>query len=151
MITPSSAKIIALAVLVIACVAFFGLWRYEVKDHKITQEALKTAQAVIAAHEENAKISERTNHAHQNALDRLSADVKRLRAKPARCIPVARPSGLHPEKGSGGGYAAQDGQGAGIASEFLYDFAADCEHIRIERNGCKDFVNSVYDARQGGK
>lgn len=135
---------IALAIVTISSVAFLGLWRNEVLDHKATKESLKAAQSTIKSHEENIKIAEETNNEYQADIDRLNADVKRLRAVPAKCVPVATAPGVHPEKGSGGGHAPENG----ISSGWLYEYAIEAENIRIERNACRNFVNQVWEARQ---
>lgn len=155
----NSARIlyIALAVVTLAAIALGGLWRYEVKDHEATKttltatkEKLKTANDTITKHEANIAQAERMNHAYQADIDRLTADVKRLRARPAKCKPVAPTPGLPSKPGARGEYASQDGSssGAGIRTDWLYEYAIEAEQIRIERNACKDFVNQVWDAQK---
>lgn len=139
---------IGLALSVVGAGIFAGLWRYEVLDHKTTKASLETANQTIATHQTNIEIAERTNHEYQADIDRLAADVKRLRARPAKCVPVTRPPVVHPEQGSGREHASQNGAGGGgIGSVWLYDYAAECETFRIERNNCKNFVNQIWESR----
>lgn len=133
---------IAIAILVVSTAAFFGLWRYEALDHKTTKESLKTAQATIKQHLENIEIVERANNEYQSNIDRLNADVKRLRKRPAKCITITPE--LHSETGSGRGHGEENG----ISSGWLYDYAIEAEELRIERNACKDFVNDVWESQK---
>lgn len=143
MINFATAKLIAIGIIAVACIVFFGLWRMEVKDHKLTKVSLATAEATIQLHEQNIQTSERINREHQADIDRLNANVKRLRSKPARCIPVAFEAGLHVDGKQGGGYAGKDGKGIGLSSEWLYGYAEEAERYRVERNICIDYANSV--------
>lgn len=145
---------IGLGVLFIAMTAFFGLWRYEVLDHSKTnkdlvqaQKDLKTASDTIEAYDTNIDLTEGIENGYQAQIDGLNATVKRLRKRPAKCVPVIAIAGagqLYPEQGYGGKHAPQNG----IGTEFLYDFAADAERYRIERNACKDFVNHVWESHK---
>lgn len=135
---------IALLVVFIGAATFFGLWRYEVLDHKTTKDYLAIVQKANLQHEKNITITEEATNAYQADIDRLNADVKRLRLRPAKCISVAREASLHPEQGPGREYGSQNG----VSSTFLYDFAIEAETLRIERNACKDFVNQVWEGRQ---
>lgn len=119
---------------------FYGLWRYELIRHSRTAEHLQTAQAVILAHESNVKKAEKVNHDYQNDINKLNANIRRLRALPDKCITITPPSDIHPQPGQGRGYAGENG----ISSRWLYEYAADAELLRIERNSCKDFVNGLY-------
>lgn len=138
---------IGLALSVVGAGIFFGLWRYEVLSHKTTKENLATAQETITTHEENIALTERTNHEYQADIDRLASDVKRLRARPSKCVPITRPSAVHSQPGSRREHASQDGGRGGITSGWLYDYAEQCEVLRIERNNCKNFVNQVWESR----
>lgn len=143
MINFASAKIIAFGIISVACIVFLGLWRMEVKDHRLTNVSLAAAEATISLHEQNIATSERINREHQADIDRLNANVKRMRSKPARCIPISFKAGLHADGQQGGGHAGKDGQSIGLSSEWLYDYAAEAERYRVERNICIDYANSV--------
>jgi len=139
---------IALAVCIAVLLLFFGLWRYESKSHSVTKDRLETAIQTISVHEKNTEISERASNEYQANIDRLNADIKRLRARPAKCITFTPSSGVYNEKGQRAGHGSEDGESVGIRSDWLYDYAIEAEKIRIERNGCKDFVNKVWDSRK---
>lgn len=135
------------AVSMIAAGVLYLLWSGEVKSHALTKKTLDTAQAAIKQYEENKKISERTNNAYQADLNRLRADVKRLRSRPARCVAIDGSTGIYHEPGSGREYAGKNGQGSGISSEWLYDYAEEAERHRIDKNACIDFVNALYEGQ----
>lgn len=134
---------IAIIALFVAAGAFFGFWRYEVVNHKKTSVQLKTAQETINTHVANIQLVEETNNAYQNDIDRLNADVRRLRKRPARCVPITVAPDIHIEEGQGGEHGSKNG----ISSGWLYDYAIEAEELRIERNNCKDFVNKVWESQ----
>ncbi len=134
---------VSTVVFFIAACLFFGLWRYEVLDHRQTLKRLTTASSAIAQHEQNIQISERTNHEYQTDIDRLNADIKRLRLQPAKCIPITKPTIVYPKRKPRREHAEQNG----ISSQWLYDYGREAEQLRIERNACKKFVNEVWEGR----
>lgn len=149
---------ISTGILFLTAAVFFGLWRFEVVDHRktsgvleATETALIAARGALKKHEEDIKLVERTNHEYETDNARLRADVKRLRATPARCVPVripSSPSGIHSEPRSGRGHGDQNGDGgSGVNSSWLYDYAIEAEQLRIDRNACKKFVNDVWESR----
>lgn len=140
--------IIGQSVAIMACIALFALWRSEVGAHDVTKLALKTANVTITQYEESVKTSERINRDHQNDIDRLNASIKRLRAKPALCSPVTFPSGIYAGEGSGGGHAGKNGQSLGLSSEWLYEYAAECERLRIERNTSIEYANALHEVEK---
>ncbi len=137
-------KEIAIVMLTVFVGLFFGLWRYEVLAHNQTSQDLSVAEGTIEQHEKNILITERANNEYQNDIDKLNADVKRLRKRPVRCIPIAIPSDLHSGSGAGSGHGSEDG----ISSGWLYDYAIEAEKFRIERNNCKKFVNDVWESQR---
>lgn len=131
---------IAVVALFVAAAAFFGLWRYEVLDHKQTSDDLAVANNAIEQHQKNVLITERANNEYQTDIDRLNADIKRLRKRPAKCVTIAEPSGVR----SGSGSGREHGRENGISSEWLYEYAVEAEGYRLQRNHCKKFVNDVW-------
>lgn len=117
-------------------------------QHGITKDRLKSSLATNEEHRKNIAISERTNNEYQANIDRLSADVKRLRNRPAKCVPVTGTATVSVEEGHGRGYDKKNGASSGIRSDWLYEYAIDAESIRIERNSCKDFVNQIWEANK---
>lgn len=136
-------RVILIATSTVLLAAFFGLWRYEALSHSKTKDELLRAEFTIKGHEENIKISEKVSHDYQDNIDRLNADIKRLRNRPAKCVTIAPSSIVHSEAGQ----RPKHGSENGIRSDWLYDFAIEAEEIRIERNSCKDFVNQVWESK----
>lgn len=135
--------LLAVGVLMVSTATGFGLWRYEVLNHSKTKDALSVATAVIKEHQENIIISERISNDYQTNINKLNADIKRLRNRPATCKCVTGTTTVHNGQGSGGKHGSENG----IRSEWLIDYAIESEELRIERNSCKDFVNQVWESR----
>lgn len=135
-------KFYLIAGLSIAVVVLLGLWQLEVKDHKLTSKALTTAETALAKCDEGVELSEKTNAQHEDDIADLNARLKRLLAQPARCVPTRAPR-LPAEQGPRGEHAGQDGQ-SGLTTTWLYDYAAEAEKLRLERNACRQFVDDVW-------
>ena len=121
---------------------FFGLWRFSQQELETTSQALEKAIAEIKQHVENTQTAEKVNNEYQADINKLNADIKRLRNIPSKCVFVAPTPSVHPKRGQRGGYVGQNG----ISSQWLYEYAEDAERIRIERNACKNFVNEVWES-----
>lgn len=130
-----------LGVSILMVCVFAGLWRYEVARHDLTKYKLTQSQGIIATHEQNTIRAERQNHEYQADINRLNADIKRLRSRPAKCKPATGSPAIHFEPGQGREYASHDG--TGVDTGWLYNYAGEAERFRIERNACKSFVNDV--------
>lgn len=133
-------KEILIGLFFVLFITFYGFWRYEVLSHKTTKNELKLAGQTIQKHVENIELVERINNDYQGNIDRLNADIKRMRNTPPRCVTVTKPPSVHTKQGQGRGYAQENG----ISSQWLYDYAYEAEQLRIERNSCKDFINNIY-------
>ncbi len=133
-------KIIAAAATLIACVVFFGLWRYTALQLKDTKEDLATANTTIEQHVKNKQITEEVANEYQATIAELNANISRLQRQPVRC---------HPITGAAGGNNAATAatklpRGNGVSSAFLYDFAGRCERERLKVKGLQSFVNRLY-------
>lgn len=138
--SPSTLKLIGFAVVAIACIVFFGLWRYTALQLETVQGQLETANSTISEHEKNKAITEEVANEYEATIAGLSADVKRLQQRPMRCHAVA---------GQGGGTdaaatATKLPSGNGIRSDWLYDFAGRCEAERLKVIGLQNFINRTY-------
>lgn len=137
-------KYAVIVALFVSTASFFGLWRYSVLAHEQTKKDLVIAEQKITSHEKNIEIAERINNDYQANIDRLNADIRRLRNRPAKCITITTAPDIHPRQGQGGEHDRKNG----ISSGWLYDYAFEAEQIRIERNACKDFVNEVWESKK---
>lgn len=140
----SRLTIISTVILCALVALFFGLWRYEVLSHSKTSDALTAVKAGLSQCKDNIEISERVNNDYQNDINRLNADMRRLRSKPSKCVHISRPSSVHTGSGSGGQHGSQNG----ISSEWLFEYAATAEQLRLQRNACKDFVNKTWETNK---
>lgn len=133
--------ITVIAVLSIACIAL--LWRVDnlSQKNKTLSASLKTANSTIEQHEENIKITERANNEYQTNIAKLNSDIKRLRQRPAKCVPIASTPDIHNQSRQGRGHDSKNG----ISSGWLYEYAIEAETYRLERNACKNFVNQVWE------
>lgn len=141
---PTKFKLIAGAVIIV-CVSLF-VWHYKTlrEENTSLKLQLSAANETIKKHQENILITESANHDFQNDIAVLNSDIRRLRAKQIRCIPITGAADIHNGSGSRGEHDNADG----ISSEWLYEYAIDAEKLRIDRNACKKFVNDVWDLRQ---
>lgn len=133
-------KIIGVAVLVIACMAFFGLWRYAALQLETAQAQLKTANSTIEQHEKNKVITEEVAHEYENTIAGLNAHISRLQRQPVRCHTVTGQAGGTDAATTGNQLPA----GNGVSSNWLYDFAGRCERERLKVKGLQSFVNRLY-------
>jgi hypothetical protein len=135
--------LLAIGLAISIFINYIELQRYKaVKAELVTvKTALKTALDANIKCKENVLLTERTNNAYQSDITRLAADVKRLRSLPAKCVPVTRPTSLCDGKGRGTGHVKENG----IRSEWLIDYAAESESLRIKLNTCKSFINDVWE------
>lgn len=137
-------KYILIGALVGACAVL--TWRVDNLSSKVTtlKNSLKIANETISQHEQNIIITEQANEKYQSNINKLNSDLKRLRSRPAKCIPITSPSAVHNGQDNGGGYAGVNG----ISDQWLYEYAGTAETYRIERNACKDFVNQTWDSKK---
>lgn len=140
----STIKIISVSILAVACIAFFGLWRYNAIELKNALKELKTANDAILVYEENTIITEEVGNEYQNTIDKLHADIKRLQSRNIRCVPVAGTAGW---TNAGTAETKLSGRG-GISSEWIIDFAGRCEGERLKVIGLQNFINRIYDSRK---
>lgn len=86
------------------------------------------------------------NHDLQINLNAVRTELDRLkRVQPAKCVPIAGTASKTGIAGLHGKHAEQNDQG--IRSEWLLDYGAQCESIRISYNVCKKFVDDVWSDR----
>lgn len=103
------------------------------------------AQGLRAQCDEEKRVTQEVSHEYQtNVADlrRQLAELKRVRAPAAACVPVA---------GAAGGRNAATGAGQpadpdGVRADWLYDFAAEAEEYRLRLMGCQSFVNKALGA-----
>lgn len=93
---------------------------------------------------DDAAITKGKNDELQTNLDAVSRERDRLkRVQPARCvIPTTGKTDL---AGVRQEHAA--GNGGGINSDWLRDYAATCEQIRVSFHTCTSFVDEVWMSR----
>lgn len=130
---------IALAVLSLVCVLL--LWRNDNLSNTITTLTgqINAKNAIIATHEKNAKITEEVADAYQNDINKLNADLNRLRRQPANCIPIASSTGRGIESAS----RAELSDRNGITDQRLYEYAGRAEQTRLTLLACQNFINRV--------
>lgn len=136
-------KLIGISILAVACIAFFGLWRYCSLELDTAQTALKTANDIISKYENNNAITEEVGNEYQKTIDKLNADIKRLRSYNARCYPITITSGGANATTAGRELPVRDG----IDSRWLYDFAGRCEGERLKVIGLQKFIDRIYENR----
>lgn len=130
--TTSKYWLIAIAV---AFAAGGGIgWHERVLREPAMLEAQKTADTKECNIEK--QTTRKANDQLQKDRDRVASDLDRYKQlHPMRCI---IPTGQPDLRGTGPEHAG--GDGAGISTDFLRDFAAQCETYRSEVNTCIDFL-----------
>jgi len=83
---------------------------------------------------------------YENDISKRDAALKRLRQRPAACVPVHTASG--PSSGNATHQPDQPLAGVGVSSSFLIDFAGSCETDRIKVNALQDFINTTWKANE---
>ena len=132
-------SLIAVAVLTVAC----GLltWRIDhlQNENNTLTEQIRAKTALIATHEKNVKITEEVANAYQNDINKLNADLDRLRRQPANCIPITSSAGRGVESTS----RAELSDRNGITDQRLYEYAGRAEQTRLTLLACQNFINRV--------
>lgn len=96
-------------------------------------EAQKTAD--VAECKAAQIITKEANNALQKNRDAIIKRLTALKLQPASCMPV---SGSAELRGSGREHAGQNG--GGLSSDWLRDYAGECELYRSEVIACIDFL-----------
>lgn len=112
------------------------------EDHRTAMAAQKDQLEKQCA--DDAAITKGKNDELQTNLDAVSRERDRLkRVQPARCIipssGKADVAGVRQEHATG--------NGIGISSDWLRDYAATCEQIRLSFQTCTGFVDEVWTSR----
>lgn len=128
---------------ILASGAFFlGRWCVTIaKDNEALRSQILEAERTISQYKEGLRITEDAQNEYQDTINRLNADLKRLRANPVRCHTVAAPAGDADESPAG----EQLPVGNGLRSDWLYDFAGRCEGERLKVLGLQNFINKMYE------
>ena len=92
-------------------------------------------------------LTKEANDALQKDRDTIAARLNSLLMQhPAGCVmPVPHSSQL-PSSGKGK-HAGQNGGRAGVSTDWLREFAAECEGYRTEVEACTKFVTDTYNAK----
>lgn len=94
---------------------------------------------------DDAAITKGKNDELQTNLDAVTRERDRLkRVQPARCV-LATPAGKTDMAGVQRQHAGENG--VGINSDWLRDYAAECEQIRVSYGTCTGFVDEVWKSR----
>lgn len=117
-------------------------WNYvaAVKENKRLSAEILAANATIEKYEKNNKITEEVANEYENTIDKLNADLRRLRAQPVQCHAVTRKAGSADESAAGKKLSG----GNGLRSDWLYDYAGRCEGERLKVIGLQNFINEIY-------
>lgn len=136
--------IIAFGVLIGLCGLL--MWKVDSQSNKIERltQHLAMANDTIKKHEENRRITENATNKYLGHIAILNDDIKRLRKKPVRCLTVTGPAIVRDGQRQGPKHDSSNG----VRSDWLYDYSAKAERLRIERNACKDFVNDVWQSHK---
>ena len=112
--------------------------KIESLNNQITLERLKV--------KENQQITTKAEETYAYKINELNADLKRLRDKPAKCIPVyiTRPASSTNAKDR----RNQQVEGNGITDIKLYDFAESCERDRAKVMALQEFILNIYEGNQ---
>lgn len=130
---------------VVTALVAFGLHSVDVHFiEKSWQKKLDDQHtADVAACDKDKAITKGTNDALQkdrDAIARKLADFKRM--QPSHCVPVAA---LKTEPATGGdGHAGQNG--IGLESDWLREYAAECENYRRQRITLESFIDGTWAA-----
>lgn len=94
---------------------------------------------------DDAAITKGKNDALQSNLNSVIRERDRLkRVQPARCV-LAAASGKTNVAGVPREHAGQNG--IGLNTDWLRDYAAECEQIRVSFGTCTGFVDAVWKSR----
>lgn len=108
---------------------------------RIAESTLKSAlasqqEALVKQCEDSKKITEEVSREYQNKIAALNSRVADLRMRPAKCLPVTKPTAGHDGKTNG----AESIRPHGVDAGFLIDYAAEAEKYRLQLIACQEFV-----------
>lgn len=115
---------------------------YRIEDNH-QAEIITLTQSLNKKCDEAKKLTEESNgslHKNYSSVERKRDDAKRV--QPSSCIGLSV-AGKADTKSAGGGHAAENG----IETDWLRDYAADCERYRQERIALEDFINKVWESQ----
>ena len=112
---------------------------YHVRGLLVPQELAAQAKQLQIQCEADKKITKEANDDLQKNLDAVTAKRNAERLHVNICVPLTKPT-KHPS-----GRAKHAGQDA-ISSDWLFDYAAECETYRDEVITLIDFQNKVWKA-----
>jgi uncharacterized protein len=105
-------------------------------EHKL-ESALKDQQeALVKACEADKKKTAEVSRAYQDKIAALNSRVAALRMRPAKCVPVASPTGGRNGETSG----TEPVRAHGVDAGFLIDYAAEAEKYRLQLISCQEFI-----------
>lgn len=134
-------KYLIIALGVAGVVSSLLLWRNDHLGNEIDllRDQLGVKNTIIATHNKNVKITEEVSNAYQNDINKLNADIKRLRKRPARCVTVTRSASSNIKPTTKPKLSERNG----LSSEWLYDYAGRAEQTRLTLLACQNFINQV--------
>lgn len=112
------------------------------KEQSIALE--KLTDKLVAECDDAKKITEGVSNDYQKRLNDLNAELVRAkRVLPARCVAVSSTgaSGGHNDSAGVGGHGPENA----VRSEWLYDFAGQCERYRRQVISLQSFINQTWD------
>lgn len=130
-------------ILIAIAVSFAGGGYLGWHERALREPAMLSAQQEADTKQCNAdkEITKESNHDLKTNLDVVSAELARLkRVRSARCVAVA--TGQAGAADVRGEHAGQNDHG--LSSDWLYDYAAQCESVRQGYISCTGFVDKVW-------
>lgn len=120
-------------------------WRVDAGKVPGLEAQLKTAGTELENQKKSCEAAKTTTQEvtknYENLLAQRDADIAELRKRPATCVPI------YISRSASGGDAAHQpnlaGEGNGVSSSFLIDFAGSCETDRIKVITLQDYINRI--------
>lgn len=116
---------------------------YRIEDKQRAELSSITLQLEAKCKAEK-KLTEESNgslHKNYSSIEHKRDDAKRLQSSSCIGLSIA---GKVDAKSAGGGHAAENG----IETDWLRDYAADCERYRQERIALEDFINKTWESHE---
>lgn len=122
------------------------------QQHALSDQASRITATLNAACQKDKAITTEVSHDYETKISALNtqlAHLKRLRGP--SCIPILTDApASNPARPDDAAQSRQHARpnGQGLNPEWLYDFAAEAEHYRLQLISCQNFLTQTWSANK---